>query len=184
MSEEINEAQQERKKPGPKPGSKAAHNPVVIRKGVDVEQPRQEQVLGNFADGQFQTLSEIGFETEIDYAAQGKEKHRQDLAFNEEMIEVEVAAQSSEADDPVFPVSVNGKTFVFIRGAVQQVKRYFVEQAMRSKVRSCQSVKTRNPDSEERYEQHTSMRTRFPLQILHDPSPRAAAWRTQVMRQA
>ena len=184
MSDEINEAQPERKKPGPKPGNKAAHNPVIIRKGVDVEQPRQETVLGNFADGQFQTLSEIGFETETDYAAQGKEKHRQDLAFNEEIIEVQVAERSSETDDPAFVVSINDKPFVFIRGAIQRVKRKFVEQAMRSKVRSFSSVETSNPNSDERYEQHTSMRTRFPLQILHDPSPRAAAWRTQVMRQA
>lgn len=106
------------------------------------------------------------------------------LAFNEELITVQVADSEDPNAERVIEVGVNGKKQFFKRGQPQTVKRKYVEALARAKVTNySQRVDATDPLVMNRLNPRTALR--YPFALLEDANPRGGqAWLRQIMSEA
>jgi hypothetical protein len=120
--------------------------------GVEIEQPEIAVASGPKAE---------------DYAAE--------MAFNEDMLTI-VIHQSADPkpEDPV-QVGVNGRNAYIWRGQKTMVPRKYVEVLLRAQTNAVQQDVTAREEVD--FNRLTIRPTqRYPLSVLHDPSPRGQAW--------
>lgn len=105
------------------------------------------------------------------------------MAFNEEVIEVMVHESTDEKANPIVEIFCNGVPQRFIRGQKQAVKRKFVEVLARAKETRYSQEKVKDQAGNESYKQvpHTALAN--PFSVIRDPSPRGADWLTSVLRE-
>jgi hypothetical protein len=107
----------------------------------------------------------------------------QELAFNEEKLEIMIHQATDEnAEKRVF-VGNNGRGVWLERGRPYRIARKYVEQLLRAKPVGVQTIQALDYDGH-----HTTniIKTRamlYPLSIIKDTSPRAHQWLTNIMAQ-
>lgn len=98
------------------------------------------------------------------------------LKFNEDVLTIMIEPSSEENAPTVIDVYVNGEAKWLTVGTEQKVKRKFVEVLMRSKPIS---IQTAHEDVGAKIVNNRILRNtraKFPLSILHDPSPKGVEW--------
>lgn len=125
-------------------------------------------------------LKEEGIEIVSD---KGIDKYARDLAFMEEMIEVEMHESTDMNASPIEDVYCNGVVQRFIRGVPIAVKRKFVQILADSKATAIRvDVGIQGDQVVNRVNKNTAVR--YPFRVIRDDNPMGAAWLRQVLRQA
>jgi len=112
----------------------------------------------------------------------GLDPYLQELAFNEEMVEVMVHESTNDNDEnPVF-TACNGVSQYFFRGIPQLVKRKYV-----AILASCKEHRVTTPSyvSDDGTRGMSVKRTSFlkyPFSIIHDANPRGPEWLKALLR--
>lgn len=99
------------------------------------------------------------------------QSYAEELAFMEEVLEVQLSESTNPNDENIVYVSNNGISQYFIRGRIQQVKRKFVEVLARAKQTN---VTTEEVNREVVLRRQTSLK--YPFQVIYDPNPKGPAW--------
>jgi len=107
----------------------------------------------------------------------------ENLAFDQELVQIRIHDTSDKDADPAFILSINGEKEVFVRGGVKTVKRMFV-----GALCSAKPVHYGN----EEYEDFTGVGVRHPARrglryafdVLKDDNPKGAAWLESRLRAA
>lgn len=112
----------------------------------------------------------------------GLSKHAQELAFNEEIIEVMVHESTDEnAENPIF-TSCNGVPQYFYRGLPQQVRRKYVAILASCKEHNITTPEyTQNDGSRATAIRRTSS-LKYPFSVIHDPNPRGPDWLRSLLK--
>ena len=112
----------------------------------------------------------------------GLSEYAQELAFNEEMIEVMVHESTDEnAENPVF-TSCNGVTQYFFRGVPQQVRRKFVAILASVKEHAVSTPEYTAQDGSRATGIRRTSSLKYPFSVISDPNPRGAAWLKGLLR--
>jgi len=93
----------------------------------------------------------------------------------EELLEISTP-ESQDPEHTHFVVKNNGIPQIFKVGAVQMVKRKFVEQLLRLRFNSFQTVQNKDREANEFYLQKRTSSIRHPVVILRDPNPKGRQW--------
>lgn len=107
-----------------------------------------------------------------------------DLAFGEDVLDIMLQPSSEENAPMIIDVYVNGEAKWIPVGERVQLKRKFVEVLMRSKPIS---IQTNHEDIGSKMVQNRvirNQRSKYPLSIIHDPSPKSAEWQRRTMMEA
>lgn len=109
--------------------------------------------------------------------------HAEELAFNEELVEIIVHDSSDPLAEPIVEVYNNGKLQMFPRGMPVTCKRKYLEGLVRSKPVAYSNVEFVREDGSRavKYPKRTSLR--YPFQVLRDDNPRGRAWLAKIMAQ-
>lgn len=106
------------------------------------------------------------------------------LAFNEEMVTIEIASSEDPNAEMLIEVGVNNKKQFFRRGQQQTVRRKYVEQLARTKVtKYMQNVESTDPTVVNRLMPTTVLR--YPFTLIEDKNPRGGqAWLRKILAEA
>lgn len=104
-----------------------------------------------------------------------------DEAFMNELLIIEVAPSTSEEDNPIVPLSVNGNPHPVARGFPVQVRRKFVEILARCKETKYKqpSRDMMNPEAGNQLLGRTAQT--YPFIVHEDKNPKGRAWLAAVM---
>ena len=112
----------------------------------------------------------------------GLSEYAQELAFNEEMVEVMVHESTDEnAENPIF-TSCNGVTQYFFRGVPQQVRRKFVAILASVKEHAVSTPEYTAQDGSRATGIRRTSSLKYPFSVISDPNPRGAAWLKGLLR--
>lgn len=102
-------------------------------------------------------------------------------AFMREMVNITVHDSTSDIEEPLVRVLVNGVSQFIRRGYPQDVRRCYVERLARMKPTSySQTLDERNGEAEfNRLRSHHALR--YPFSVNHDPNPKGAAWLRNIL---
>lgn len=106
------------------------------------------------------------------------------IAFGEEVLDIMLQPSSEENAPMIIDVYVNGEAKWVPVGERVSIKRKFVEVLMRSKP---VSITTTHEDIGAKMIQNRvirNQRAKYPLSILHDPSPKSVEWQRRTMMEA
>jgi hypothetical protein len=108
----------------------------------------------------------------------------EELAFNEEYVDVMVHESDSPDAEPLVEVFNNGARQIFPRGQVVTCRRKYLEGLIRSKPVSYSNVEFVREDGVRavKYPKRSSLR--YPFQVVRDDNPRGVAWLKKLMAQA
>lgn len=106
------------------------------------------------------------------------------MAFNEEVIEVIVHTTSEKNAETVVEFFNGGIRQNFIRGQKQSVKRKFVEQLARCKQTNYENQQVKMDNGEETYIYPAQTALRYPFSVISDPNPRGVDWLKSVLAEA
>lgn len=101
------------------------------------------------------------------------------LAFNEDVLTILIHPTAEKnPEDPVY-VSVNGRGGFIVRNQKTRLARKYVDRLLRAQADSVQQDTTAT--NEKDFNRLTVVPTqRYPLSVLHDPSPHGANWLQQI----
>ena len=103
------------------------------------------------------------------------------MAFDNENIEIMVMPSASTYPDHTFFVGVNGIQRLIVRGQKQWLPRRYVEVLLRAKVSTYGNFETRNVTTNELEVKNPETKShRYPLQILTDKNPLGPKWLNRV----
>jgi hypothetical protein len=106
----------------------------------------------------------------------GLDPYVQELAFNEEMVEVMVHESTDpNAENPVF-TACNGVTQYFFRGQVQTVRRKFLAILAIAKEHAIRTPEYTLADGSRGTKITRTSSLKYPFSVISDPNPRGAAW--------
>jgi hypothetical protein len=108
-------------------------------------------------------------------------KWADNMAFNEEIVEVTVHTTSDKNAEPIVEVYNNGVPQRFIRGRRQPVKRKFVEVLARAKMTSYGNQKIMLDGGDETYVYPESTALRYPFTVHNDANPRGIDWLKSIL---
>lgn len=110
--------------------------------------------------------------------------HIEELAFNEEFVDVMVHESDSPDAEPIVEVFNNGTRQMFPRNMVVTCRRKYLEGLIRSKPVSYANVEFVREDGVRavKYPKRSSLR--YPFQVVRDDNPRGVAWLKKLMAQA
>ena len=155
------------------PGSKTDSNDLNTTQKSHIDMP---------ADGIIDrsALREDG----IDVApAAGLSDYARELAFMEELVEVEVHESTDPNAEPIVDLYCNGVPQRFIRGQVQTVKRKFVQILAQTRPTSVtSSVRKEGDQVFNRINKHSAMR--YPFRVVRDDNPRGRDWLRNILQAA
>jgi hypothetical protein len=111
------------------------------------------------------------------------EKYKQELKFNEEMVELTID-EDTNTDFPIDPVpmSVNGQQIFVSRGIPTMVKRKYVECLCQPKV-GVTTRQKKNNLGEDVTDLHPNRSLQFPFSVA-DSNPRGRKWLADLKRRA
>lgn len=125
-------------------------------------------------------LQEDGIEV---VPAAGMSDYTKELAFMEEMVEVEVHESTDPNAEPIVDLYCNGTPQRLIRGVPAAVKRKYVQILANARQTSLTTtVKVDGDNVVNRIDKHTAVR--YPFRILRDDNPRGASWLRSLLRAA
>jgi len=106
----------------------------------------------------------------------------QELAFNEEVVEVMLHETTDPcAENPVF-TACNGVTQYFYRGIPQQVKRKYLAILASCKEHGISTPEYAAPDGSRAMGIRRTSSLKYPFSVISDPNPRGAAWLRDLLR--
>jgi len=106
----------------------------------------------------------------------GLSAQAQELAFNEEMVEVMLHESTDpNAENPVF-TSCNGRTQFFFRGQVQQVRRKYIGILATVKEHNMSTPNYTAQDGSRAMGIKRTSSLKYPFSVISDTNPRGAAW--------
>lgn len=108
----------------------------------------------------------------------------EELAFNEELVEVVVHTTSEKGAEPIVPVWVNGRLQNFIRGQKVVVKRKYVERLARAKPESYRNEEYTDTDGNKSVRWPKEASLRYPFSVTRDDNPRGIAWLQKILAEA
>lgn len=112
----------------------------------------------------------------------GLSKHAQELAFNEELVEVMVHETTDEnAENPIF-TSCNGTPQYFYRGLPQTVRRKFVAILASCKEHGVSTPEATQADGTRVMNIRRTSSLKYPFSVIHDPNPRGPEWLRSLLR--
>lgn len=112
----------------------------------------------------------------------GLDAYAQELAFNEEIVEVMLhETTDTNAENPVF-TACNGVTQYFFRGVPQKVKRKYVAILAACKEHSISTPEYTQGDGTRAMAIKRVSSLKYPFSVIHDPNPRGAAWLRDLLR--
>lgn len=164
---------------------KALSAPAVVRKSMDAE----EKDLGRDETPEFvlDKAEDVCIKPRRNLTvndAEFKEKNDMEM-FMRQMVKVRIHHSSNKNDDPIFPISVNGKTEYFARGTEKKVMRMFVEGLARAKpVHYSNEKKTmqQGDNAIMYYEQRPDKMLRYPFAVIED-TRQGETWLQKVLAQ-
>lgn len=151
--------------------SAAKNNPVEIRKEIE---PREDtQYTTSFNDDN--DIIKPHFE---DIRTPTAKEKLDRMQFDTDILTIYV--HEHDTDDTVknlFPVSVNGKGWLLEQGKEYKLPRNVVEVLLRSRRTTYSSQEyVDSKDGIKKVAYPTRVNNRFPISIMHDPSPKGRAW--------
>jgi len=106
------------------------------------------------------------------------------LAFMEEMVEVQVHTTSDKGAEQIFEIIVNGKRELFVRGETKTVARKFINVMANAREDKLEQIKERDAAGTLVFKNVFRSVMKYPFSIVNDPNPIGRAWISAVMRQA
>ncbi len=103
-------------------------------------------------------------------------------AFMQDVLDVHFHDPSDENEPQFAEVTVNGEYRCCLRGHPAKLKRMHVAVLANAKQLRVQQKKVVNGDGSMGFVEQPVMKLTYPFSVLHDPSPRGAAWITQLLR--
>lgn len=162
----------------------ARDRPAQITHHLDAISTTPDKILDMTVDGSLDDM--VRSDLEI---ARGDpmafESHADELAFQEEYMIVNFSESTDPNDQPVFPLSVNGKTMWITRGVNTKIKRHYVEKAFRAKPEKVKITVGKNADGDVVNRVTKSSALAYPFQILHHgkSTERSKQWAQKMMRE-
>lgn len=127
--------------------------------------------LGDIRDESIAVVSAAGFD---DYA--------KELAFMEELVDVEVHDSTDQNSEPIVDVYVNGVVQRFARGQVQRVKRKYVQVLATARPESIKTeTRVHGDTTVNRVTKHSALR--YPFTVTED-TKQGREWLRKVLNQA
>lgn len=111
--------------------------------------------------------------------AEFKDKANQ-MAFDNEQVQIMVMPSASTYPDHTFSVGVNGIQRLIVRGKAQWLPRRYVEVLLRAKISTYANIEKRNLQNELEVVYPETKSHRYPLQILKDNNPLGVQWLSRV----
>ena len=105
------------------------------------------------------------------------------LQFMEDMITIQIHDTAEKDADPLFEVSVNGRSQIFERGLVYTVPRYIVEGLARAKPVHYRNEEYTTDEGIRAVKWPSSTGLRYGFSVIQDPHPRGRDWLRSVLRQ-
>lgn len=103
------------------------------------------------------------------------------LAFNNELMTIQVHTSTDKTTSRCVPVWVNGRIQMFIRGQEQTVKRMFVERLARCKVTSYTNEEFRDGDGNMSVRWPKTDSLAYPFSVIEDKNPNGPAWLRKIL---
>lgn len=103
------------------------------------------------------------------------------LQFNEQVLTIVIQPSGEENAPMVIPVWNNGEPMWIKVGVQTNIKRKFVEDLLRAKPISVQTMHEEEGSRVVNNRVLRSARSKYPLTIIHDPSPKGYEWMARVM---
>lgn len=162
----------------------AKNNPAMSPSGIDSQDigvgQGLERVLRSTGDAD-QALDPAEVEV-ID--REPTKEHLDELAFQEEFVDV-IVAESADRYAERFPVVyVNGRAQYFERGKVQTVRRKFVNGLARARVTVYHQQEFMNEGGFRDIRNIPSTSLAYPFSIVRDTNPKGAEWAKKLLQQA
>jgi len=166
----------------------AAKNHPVIKSRVALE-PMDEQI------GQDSIIHGLADSAELERPkAQDTEnlafkEKAANLAFNEEMITIQIHDTAEPNAQRIFEVSVNGglpprgASQIFERGKQYTVKRFLVETLARAKPTNYRNEEYTDDKGIRNVRWPSQTGLRYPFSVIHDPNPLGPSWLRSVLAQ-
>lgn len=113
----------------------------------------------------------------------GMDDYAKELAFMEELVDVEVHESTDPNASPIEDVYCNGVVQRFVRGQVQTVKRKYVQVlAGARQVAMRTETKVDGEGVVNRLHKHSALR--YPFSVMRDDNPRGRAWLKRALQAA
>ena len=161
----------------------AINTPVVLNKHLESE----EQFVGGAGDAEFASIDQAG-EQELVQSAEGdvhspafKEKMAT-IAFNAEMLTVQIHTTTEKDADKSFEISINGFAHFFRRGQQYTVRRDVVEGLARAKPVGYGSEEYLDSQGQKQMRYPSERGVRYPFSLVNGTS-RDNAWLQHILAQ-
>lgn len=127
--------------------------------------------------------AEITQEIEVVDPARFAKEKADNLAFNEELVTVEVHTTPDKFAPQWVEISVNGQKELFWRGVPKTCKRKFVEGLARCKPVSYKNVEYVDADGSRSVKWPSTVGLEYPFSMLEDKNPRGRDWLRKLLRE-
>ena len=146
---------------------------------ADVAVVQPAEISGNFDTVYVPESPEIEIVPAVSKSVKGKgglDPYIEELAFNEELIDVMLHESTDPvAENPVF-TACNGVTQYFYRGQVQTVKRKFVAILAAAKEHAISTPEYTQQDGGRAMSIRRTSSLKYPFSVISDPNRRGPAW--------
>lgn len=149
----------------------AIHNPVTRTHALEAA----EQDMGPSDALEFSNDGTLEKPRLMDVQAPEFKEKAANLAFANEMVEVEIAEVSDRDAAKIFDVAVNGKSMVFERGRRYRVPRYIVEGLARARPVHYENQEYVDYEGVRKVRNPSRRGLRYPFSVVQD-SDRGKAW--------
>lgn len=106
----------------------------------------------------------------------GLSQYAQELAFNEELIDIMVSESTDENAEDVIFTACNGVPQYFKRGVIQTVKRKYVAILASAKEHNITTPQFTTGDGARASGIRRTSSLKYPFMVVSDKNPRGAAW--------
>lgn len=105
------------------------------------------------------------------------------LAFNEELLDVEILENDNPHAEQVIELGVNGVSQFMMRGKKQTIKRKFVESLARAKTESISTPIYKDATGADATKIVKTQGLRYPFKVTKDANPRGQEWLEAILRE-
>lgn len=167
------------------------HMPSILATDKEViGDPVREEVDQDPVDGPVivksgDTVGRILSKDETEYLAGLSESQRtkflQELAFNEELVDITIHESSNPNDENPVQVAVGGRRAFVWRGQRTTIRRYFVERLAQAKVATVKQKRGVDDEGNEMYTYPKTHALKYPFKVDSDTNPNGAAWLRKIL---
>ncbi len=146
----------------------------MARRGYEVNQDERVTEGNSLSD----------FKNDFEVVDKADSQLLKDIAFMEELVEVEVLPTDNPHAEALIQLSCNGINQLLIRGIPQVVKRKFIEILARAKTESISTPEIMDAKGNRMATVRRSQGLRYPFRVLSDENVNGRQWLESVMREA